>query len=77
MEKLIKVLEEIRAEAGSHTVGITQKTGFARIFDMADKALKSVKAQPKDSADKSPCNCPAKESCPEFDGGGGCVLING
>lgn len=25
--------------------------------------------------DNSPCNCPAKETCPEFDGDGGCVLL--
>ena len=27
------------------------------------------------SKSDKPCNCPAVESCPEYDGAGGCVLI--
>lgn len=52
MEYLIEALKLIRDEAGSHTVVIFQRTGFAKIYGIADGALRVFEAQQQDSTDK-------------------------
>ena len=44
MEKLILALRKIKDEAGSHTISEGQKTGFSRIYDIANEALYENKA---------------------------------
>jgi hypothetical protein len=46
MKELIKALEAIKEEAGSHTVSKGQKTGFAKIYDIAKEALDKYKEPP-------------------------------
>ena len=44
MEKLILALRQIKDESGYHTVSEGQKTGFAKIYDIANEALRENEA---------------------------------
>jgi len=44
MEKLILALRQIKDESGYHTVSEGQKTGFSKIYDIANRALKENEA---------------------------------